>query len=106
MLRRCFHLAAVLALAFRAPAQRGGGSDPQQTEPDVKLPDGRSQRDAILKAEQESNVKDAEELVDLAQQLERDIEKNGPFVFSLATVKKTDDIEKLVKRIRGRLRHY
>lgn len=106
MLRRRFSLAAPLALASRLFGQRGGTGDPQQPDTDIKLPDGRSQRDAILKAEHEQNIKDAAELVDMAQELERDIEKNGAFVFSLATVKKTDDIEKLVKKIRGRLRHY
>ncbi len=105
MLRRRFHLAAALALALRPSAQRAA-ADPAQSDGEVKLPDGRSQRDAILKAEHEQNLKDAAELVDLAQELERDIEKNGAFVFSLPAVKKTDDIEKLVKKIRGRLRHY
>ena len=32
------------------------------------------------------------------------IEKEDRFVLSMATIKKTDDIEKLAKRIRGRLR--
>ena len=91
-----------------AAQQRGGvDSPPRPGDPpeDVKLPNGKSQRDEILKSERDRNVKDAAELVDLAQQLQQDIEKNDVFVFSIATLKKTDDIEKLVKKIRGRLRH-
>jgi hypothetical protein len=33
------------------------------------------------------------------------MEKNDRFVLSMDTLKKTDDIEKLVKKIRNRLRH-
>ena len=64
-----------------------------------------AQRDEILKAEHEQNLKDAGQLVDLAQQLQQDLEKNDRFVLSMATLKKTDDTEKLAKRIRSRLRH-
>jgi hypothetical protein len=92
-----------------AAEQRGGMAAPDlhPLDPpgDVKLPNGKSQRDEILKAERDRNLKDAAELVDLSQQLQQDLEKNDVFVFSLATLKKTDDIEKLVKKIRGRMRH-
>ena len=93
--RRCaavLPLAAVLALAQVA----------QQEEP--RLPNGKSQRDQILKAEHEQNIKDAALLVELAQQLQQDLEKNDRFVLSLSTLKNTDDIEKLVKKIRSRMR--
>jgi hypothetical protein len=83
-----------------ALAQRGG-QPPEET----RLPNGKLQSDEILKAEYEANVKDAAELADLATQLKLDLEKNDRFVLSMATLKKTDDIEKLAKRIRSRLRH-
>jgi hypothetical protein len=89
-----------------ASAQRGPGAptpaDPQQ---DVQLPSGKSQRDEILKAERDQNIKDAAQLVDLAQQLQVELEKNDRFVLSIATLKKTDDIEKLARKIRARMRH-
>jgi hypothetical protein len=98
------------AISNVASPQRGGGGggDPSTPPPmsgDARLPNGKSQRDAILKAEHEQNLKDAAQLVDLAEQLQQDLEKNDTFVFSISTLKKTDDIEKLVKKIRGRLRH-
>ena len=74
-------------------------------EEEVILPSGKSQKDEILKAEYAQNVKDAADLSDLAQQLKLDLEKNDRYVVSMATIKKTDDIEKLAKRIRARLRH-
>lgn len=74
------------------------------TQEDVRLPNGKSQKDEILKAEYEQNIKDAAQLTDLAQQLQQDLEKNGYSVVSMSTLKKTDDIEKLLKKIRSRLR--
>ena len=72
---------------------------------DPKLPNGKSQHDEILKAEREQNIRDAARLVEMAGSLKTDLEKNDRFVLSLDTLKKTDDIEKLVKKIRDRLRH-
>ncbi len=101
-------LAASLAAVSSLAAQRGGNpplTPPTQQNPDdVKLPSGKSQRDEILKADRERNLKDAADLLELAQQLQQDIEKNDAFVFSLTTLKKTDDIEKLAKKIRTRMR--
>jgi hypothetical protein len=105
-LRRCGLIVLLAAVSNVASPQRGGEpSPPSPLSGDAKLPNGKSQRDAILKAEHELNLKDAAQLVDLAQQLQQDLEKNDTFVFSISTLKKTDDIEKLVKKIRGRLRH-
>ena len=72
---------------------------------DIQLPNGKSQRDEILKAEREQNIKDAAKLADLADELKQAIEKEDRFVFSLNTVKKTEEIEKLARKIRARMRH-
>jgi hypothetical protein len=112
-------LVAIVGAGASAFAQRPGmpkgcpdcnprlGADPPQIggEGDAKLPNGKSQRDEILKADHEKNLKDAADLVELAQQLQLEIEKNDAFVFSLSALQKTDDMEKLVKKIRARLRH-
>jgi hypothetical protein len=98
----------VLALALAAPAQ----SPPSQTRPaepstpdEVRLPNGKLQRDEILKAEYQKSLDDARELSRLAENLKVDLEKNDHNVLSLATLKKTEEIEKLAKRIRDRLKH-
>lgn len=101
-------LAAAASLAF---PQRGGGGrgldeDQNQNQNNVELPNGKLQRDEILKAEYEQNLKDSARLADLARQLQTDLEKSDRFVLSLDTLKKTDEIEKLAKKIRSRLRHY
>jgi hypothetical protein len=94
-------LAAVSAVALSQDTQ----FPPAQPQEDVKLPSGKSQKDEILKAERAANIKDAGRLVEMAKGLQANLEKNDPFVLSMDTLKKTDDIEKLVKKIRGRLRH-
>jgi hypothetical protein len=73
---------------------------------DVRLPNGKSQTDEILKDDYAKNLKDARDLTGLARGLEEDLEKNEAFVFSLTTLKKLDDMERLTKRIRSRMKRY
>ncbi len=75
-------------------------------EKDLKLPNGKSQKDEILKADRERNIEDARALAKLTEALSADIEKNDRFVLSIPTLKKLDEAEKLVKRIRGRMKRY
>ena len=94
--------APLIALALQPPPQR----DRQDAAPaDVRLPNGKSQQEEILKAEHEKSLKDAAALVELAEQLKADLEKNDRHVLSISTLKKTEEIEKLAKRIRSRLHH-
>ena len=101
-LRRCAILFLGAGLLTTALPQRGGQGPQHPTE--TRLPNGKLQSDEILKSEHEANVKDAAELADLVEQLKIDLEKNDRFVLSMATIKKTDEIEKLAKRIRSRMR--
>lgn len=96
-------LGAVLGFAQRP--QEEPPAVPPANAADVRLPNGKSQRDEILKAEHQENLKDAAKLADLAQDLKESLERDDRYVLSLSTLKKTDEIEKLVKKIRSRLRH-
>jgi hypothetical protein len=71
---------------------------------DIKLPNGKSQQEEILKADYEQNLKDARDLTELTRTFELELEKNDRFVLSLGLLKKLDDIDRLTKRIRGRMR--
>jgi hypothetical protein len=71
---------------------------------DKKLPNGKSQKDEIAKQQHQQALKDAEALVSLAQQLRDDLQKAGNYVVPVASVKNTEEIEKLARRIRGRLK--
>jgi hypothetical protein len=64
------------------------------------------QREAILKADYKKNLEEAAELVKLAEDLKAEIEKDERYVVSVKALKETDDIEKLVKSIRGRLKRF
>jgi hypothetical protein len=106
-LRRCALVLSFAAVSCFAVAQNGGArsQSPTGDETDVRLPNGKVQRDEILKVDRDRNLKDAAQLADLAEQLKLELENNDRFVLSISTIKKTDEIEKLVKRIRSRLRH-
>ena len=69
------------------------------------MPNGKLQRDEILKADYQKSLEDARELSKLADDLRLDFEKNDRNVLSLAMLKKTEEIEKLAKRIHDRLKH-
>lgn len=81
--------------------------DPRNPDPhssETRLPNGKLQRDEIVKAEYEKSLRDAAELVKLSEDLKADLEKNSAFVVSIPSIKKTEEIEKLAKRIRGRMK--
>jgi hypothetical protein len=73
---------------------------------DRRLPNGKSQRDEIIKEEHKKNLQDAAQLAKLSGEINEELEKSDPFVVSLKTIKKLEDIEKLSKDIRGRLKRY
>jgi len=76
------------------------------TNPDVQLPNGKSQHDEILKAEHKKNLEDAASMAKLAEEVSEELEKDDRFVMSLKTLKKLDEIERLAKAVRGRLKKY
>jgi hypothetical protein len=105
--RRAFLTLAPAALAARllsaSQAPQGHPGEPPLDE--IHLPNGKLQRDAILKEDYDHNLKDARDLIDLSRSFELDLEKSDANVLSLDLLKKLDDIEKITKRIRGRMRH-
>jgi hypothetical protein len=100
-------LALLVPLASVAQIPPPGTLPPREgpDHGDVQLPNGKSQRDEILKVEHEQNLKDAARLADLADELKQAMEKEDRFVFSLNTMKKAEEIEKLAHKIRSRMRH-
>lgn len=69
-----------------------------------RLPDGRLQRDAITKENYVKNLADAREMARLAEALKAEVEKDGEFVLSIGSLKKAEEIEKLARRVRERLK--
>ena len=95
-------LVIALIISLGAPAQQLPPPEPL----DTKLPNGKSQREEILKADHERSLKDAAELIKLSEDLKIELEKNDRHVLSVASLKKLEDIEKIAKRIKSRLKRF
>ena len=104
LLRIAAAFGLALALTLMALSQtRHIPAPPEAAEQDQKLPNGKSQQEEILKADHEKDLKDAAQLIELSEQLKQELEKNDRHVLSISSLKKTEEIEKLAKRIRARL---
>jgi hypothetical protein len=66
----------------------------------------QSRQEAMLKDDHKKSLEDAAELYKLAEELKIEMEKNDHNVLSMSAMKKTEEIEKLAKRIRGRMRRF
>ena len=95
----------LLAVKQASGQQAQENQFPRQAPPETRLPNGKLQRDEILKADYDQNVKDAGALARLSAEFQLELEKSDRFVLSLALLKKLDEMEKLTKRIRSRMRH-
>ena len=103
---KAFRQCALLVLLAALASPQADRPRPDQGEHDVRLPNGKSQREEILKADHQKSLQEAAQLVDLAESLKQDLEKNDRHVLSISSLKKTEEIEKLAKRIRSRLRRF
>ena len=97
--------AAILIPLALFPQQTDRQQEPQKPE-EVRLPNGKLQRDEILKADHEKSVKDAAQLIELAESLKQELEKDDAHVLSVSSLRKTEEIEKIARRIRARLKHF
>jgi len=92
----------LLACALFLPAQnRIPNTQPKQMQ--IYKLGCAAPSNEILKAEYQKSMDDSRELFKLADGLKAEFEKNDPHVVSLATLKESEEIEKLAKRIHGRL---
>jgi hypothetical protein len=78
--------------------------------PQIENPSGprmkREQMEALLKHEHQKSLEDAAELMKLSEELKIDLEKNDRHVLSMNAMKKAEEIEKIAKRIRGRMKRF
>ncbi len=94
---------SILVLCLLFTVLYGQHAGPQEPGP-PRLPNGKTQTEEILKAEFEKSLKDAGDLVKLSEELKIELEKNDRHVLSLGAIKKTEEIEKIARRIRGRMK--
>jgi hypothetical protein len=105
-LRKFSLLALCFLTLYSASAISQIPKDPIPDSSDARLPNGKSQKEEILKADHEKSLEDAGKLMELTEELKIELEKNDRHVLAISTLKKLEEIEKLSKRIRSRLRRY
>jgi hypothetical protein len=71
-----------------------------------RLPDGRLQSLAILKADYEKSKEDIAKLIDLAHEVEEELKKNQEFVLDLRSLRKIEDIEDIAGKIKRRMKRF
>lgn len=77
---------------------------PNSRNENPRLPNGKLQKDAIAQQDHKQALKETDVLIATAQQLKAELEKAGAYVVPVSAVKKTEEIERLAKKIRGRLK--
>ena len=96
--RALFLLVFAACLAF-------GQAFPRPTI-DAPPPEGKDRTQDLLKADHKSNLKDLETIRQLSSDIQAELEKHDRHVLSVGAIKKLDEMEKLTKRIRGRMRRF
>jgi hypothetical protein len=96
-----FLLMLILAIPL-AHAQQPPAKEPE----DVRLPSGKMQKDEILKEDHEKTLEDAARLLKAAEDLKIELERTDMHVLSVSTLKQLDNIDRLTKRLRSRLKKY
>ncbi|MGE5487456.1 MAG: hypothetical protein ACM3ZB_06515 [bacterium] len=94
VIRVCF-VAALLALPL-AP-QRFEDRSP-------RLPSGKTMQNAMLEADHEKNLKDAARIYELSREVEAELKKSGSTVLPTAALRNLEEIERLARNLRKRLR--
>lgn len=84
--------------------QSDSTSKKRASEPQEDTPTAPNSPAKILKYQHEETLKDLEKLVKLTAEVQEEVEKAGENVLPLATLKKLDDVEKLARKIRSRLK--
>lgn len=91
-------------LGAQIGGRRGGpGSEPFGTERDKRMPDGRSRTLMILKSDAEKSSADMAKVIELATALQKEIDENQFHTVDLGSVRKAEEIIKLVRRVKSRL---
>ena len=59
---------------------------------------------AIVKADHEKSQEDVREILELAEELKNDLDRNDEFVVDIRSLRRAERIEKLAKDIKNRMK--
>jgi hypothetical protein len=99
-------------MAFRAlfllvfAAGSGWGQGFPQPPADAPPVGGKDRTEELLKADHKANLKDLETIRQLSEAIQAELEKHDRHVLSVGAIKKLDEMEKLTRRIRGRMKRF
>lgn len=96
-------LATLLPLAAQSREGPGASRPGSIRGLDPRMPDGRSRNLVILKKDVERSSKDMARVVELATELREEIEENQFHTVDLGSVRKAEEIIRLVRRVKSRL---
>jgi len=110
--RSCFFVLVLICLLPAVPSSRGlaAQADPQFGPRRNQSPDEaqreREQARARNKERQEKLKADTDKLLRLATELKQYVDKTNENILSIEVIKKTDEIEKLAKSVREKMKTY
>lgn len=78
---------------------------PRADEP-KRLPDGRLWSEAVLKANYEANLKDLERMKKILESVQAELEQSRGHVLPLKALKDLEELERLSKRVRDRMKRH
>jgi hypothetical protein len=93
-------LPTILLVFAAAQVPRGPSPEAMGTKPN----NDRHKKELIAQESYKESLDDTKKLIATAEELKAELEKNDRYVVSMAAIRKTEEIEKLAKRIRGRLK--
>jgi hypothetical protein len=115
-LRTCFPAIFVLTL-FILPLSATGPHQSPSTQPDAQLGQQQRRDEPVVPPEIERKMardratiryqslkRDSEKLLELATELKQYVDKSGESVLSMDVIKKCDEIEKLSKSVRNKMK--
>jgi len=76
---------------------------PQRSK-ESRLPGGKSRNLEILKEDFKRSKKDIAEILQLAKELQEEIDKNEEFVVDLRSIRKAERIERLGRNVKNRMK--
>ncbi|HLH38847.1 MAG TPA: hypothetical protein VKX39_06840 [Bryobacteraceae bacterium] len=105
-MKRLILTLVLLCGCFAQPVARPPKPGDPDSRLDSTLPNGKTQREMIVKDDYKKNLEDAAEMAKLAEDLKQDLENGDKYIVSVKAIKKAEDIERLARNIRNRLRRY